>query len=179
MLMSLGPVELLFLACFIACFVSCSEIVTCVFCSFFIFLSMTLLLCVVEYFVVLVNCLLKCWAFSAFMVVWNLLNLLELLWACVGFSLFSAAIVFQNLCVLLQWAQLSVRCSFQSCCLSSCIILFILLFSGASCGSVGVLFPDRVSCVYGCSYVFWKEFLFVCLFCHGVCCACRQKYSIC
>ena len=79
MLMSSGPVELLFLACFIACFGSCSEIVTCVFCSFFIFLSKTLLLCVVENFVVLVNCLLKCWAFSAFVVAWNLLNLIELL----------------------------------------------------------------------------------------------------
>ena len=69
MLMSSGPVQLLFLACCIACFVSCSEIVACVFCSFRIFLSMTLLLCVVEYIVVLVNCLLKHWAFSAFVVV--------------------------------------------------------------------------------------------------------------
>ena len=75
MLMSSGPVELLFLACI----ESCSEIVLCVFCSFSIFLSMTLLLCVVECFVVLVNCLLKCWAFSAFVVAWNLLNLIELL----------------------------------------------------------------------------------------------------
>ena len=56
MLMSLGPVEL-FLACFIACFGSCSEIVTCVFCSFFLFLSMTVVVhrrvfcCVSELFV--------------------------------------------------------------------------------------------------------------------------------
>ena len=54
-LMSSRPVEL-FLASCVACFVSCSELVTCVFCSFFIFFSRTLLLCVVEYFVVLVNC---------------------------------------------------------------------------------------------------------------------------
>ena len=55
MLMSSGPIELIFLAYCIACFVSCSEIMTCVFCSFFIFLYMTRLMCVVEYFVVLVN----------------------------------------------------------------------------------------------------------------------------
>ena len=38
-----------------------------------------LLLCIVEYFVVLVNGLLKRWAFSAFVVALNLLNLIELL----------------------------------------------------------------------------------------------------
>ena len=53
------------------------------------------------------------------------------------FLLFRSAIVFPSSCVLPRWSQLSVRCSFKSCCLCFCIILFILLFSGASCGSVG------------------------------------------
>ena len=126
----------LFLTFCIACFVSYSEIVTCVFYSFFIFFLSTILLRVVEYFVVLVNCLLKRWAFSEFVVVWNL----ELLWVCVGFLLFSLAIIFQSLCVLLRWSQLSVRLPFQSCCLCSGIILLIFLFSGASCGSIGFCF---------------------------------------
>ena len=43
------------------------------------YLSITLLLCVVEYFAMLVNCLLKRWAFSAFVVAWNFLNLIKLL----------------------------------------------------------------------------------------------------
>ena len=64
MLMPSGHVKVLFLACCIACFVSFSEIVTCVFCRSFILLSMTQCLCAVEYFVVLVNYLLKRWAFS-------------------------------------------------------------------------------------------------------------------
>ena len=51
MLISSGPVGLLFLAFCIACFALCSEIVMYVFCSFIIFLSLTLLLCIVEYFV--------------------------------------------------------------------------------------------------------------------------------
>ena len=65
----IGHVDLLFLAFRIACFVSCSDIVTCVFSSFFIF---CLLLCVVEYFVVLVNCLLNRCTLSAFVVGCNL-----------------------------------------------------------------------------------------------------------
>ena len=75
--MSSEPVEL-FLACCIACFISCSEIVTCVFSSFFIFLSMTVIVHRIV-FVVLVNCLLKRWALSASVVAWKLLNLIELL----------------------------------------------------------------------------------------------------
>ena len=57
-----------------------------------------------------------------------------------GFLLFSAAIVFQILCVLLRWSQLSVRCSFQSSCQCSCIILLILLLTSASCASLGFCF---------------------------------------
>ena len=70
------------------------------------------------YFVVLVYCLLKLWAFCEFVVAWNLLNLIELLYVCVSFLLFSADIVFQSLCVF-RWFQLSVRCFVQSCCLCS------------------------------------------------------------
>ena len=44
-LMSSGPVGLLLLAFCIACFVSCSEILICVFCTFSIFLSMTVVHC--------------------------------------------------------------------------------------------------------------------------------------
>ena len=33
-----------------------------------------------------------------------------------------------------------MRCSFKSCCLCSCVILLILLLSGASCGSLGFCF---------------------------------------
>ena len=54
------------------------------------------------------------------------------------FLVVSSASVFRSLYVLLRWPQLSVRCSFQSCCLCSCIILSMLLFSVASCGSVGI-----------------------------------------
>ena len=64
---------------------------------------MTLLLSIVEYYVVLVNYMLKRWIFSAFVVVWDLLHLIELLCVCVGFLLCSAVILFQCLCVLLQW----------------------------------------------------------------------------
>ena len=111
MLISPGPVELLLLDCCIACFVSCSEIGTCVFCSFLIFLSMTLLLCIVDYFVALLNCFLKRWAFSAFV------------------------------------EALSVRCFFQSCCLCSFILLYILLFGGASCRSLGFCFRIVFCCI--------------------------------
>ena len=38
------------------------------------------------YVVGLVNCLFKRWALSAFMVAWNLLNLIELWCVCVGLS---------------------------------------------------------------------------------------------
>ena len=68
MLMSSGPVELLFSTC---CIVFWSEIKTCLFCCFLSFCLLTLLLCIVEYFVVSVNC----WAFSAFVVAWAWLSL--------------------------------------------------------------------------------------------------------
>ena len=42
--------------------------------------------------------------------------------------------------MLLRWSQLSVKCSLQSCYLCPCIILVILLFSGASCGSLRFCF---------------------------------------
>ena len=45
----------------------------------------------------LVNCLLKRWAFSALVVEWKLLNLIELLGICVGFLMLNAAIMFQSL----------------------------------------------------------------------------------
>ena len=66
MLMPSGPVKLLCLAFCIACFVSSSEIVICDFCSFFTYLSMALLLCIVVYIVVLITCLLDSRAFSDF-----------------------------------------------------------------------------------------------------------------
>ena len=68
-----------------------------------------------------------------------------------------------------------LRCSFQRCCFCSCIVLLILLFSGASCASLEFCFPDSVSVVYGCSYVFWKEFMFIAYITIGVYCACRQQ----
>ena len=42
--------------------------------------------------------------------------------------------------MLLRCSQLSVSRSFQSCCSYSCTILFILLFSGASCRSLEFCF---------------------------------------
>ena len=138
-MLSAGPVELLFLACCVACFVSCSEIETCVSCSFRFFLSMTVVVrrrvfcCVSELFVEALGFLCICGSVERVKLDCGIVSLC-------GFLLFSAAIVFQSLCVLLRWSQLSVRCSLQSCCLCSCIILFILLFSGASCGSVEFCF---------------------------------------
>ena len=66
------------------------------------------------------------------MVAWNLSNLIELLSVCARFFLFSAVIVFQRMYTLLRWSRSSMRFSFQSCCLCSCIILFLLLFSAMS-----------------------------------------------
>ena len=70
-------------------------------------LSIILLLCSVVHLVVLVNCLFTSELF------------VELWCVCVGFLLFIAATVF------------------QSRCLCSCIVLSMLLFSVASCRSVG------------------------------------------
>ena len=52
MLMTSGNVEFLFWVLCIARVVSCSETVICVFCSFFIFLSITVVVYMVDYFVV-------------------------------------------------------------------------------------------------------------------------------
>ena len=93
--MSFGYVEVSLAFC-IACFVSYSEIIICNFVNSF-FLSITLLLCIVsELFVEVLGFYQICSGVK-------LLNLIEILHVCIGFLLFSAAIVFQNLQLLLWW----------------------------------------------------------------------------
>ena len=145
--------------------------VTCVFCRFYLFVYDSVVVrrrvfcCASELFVS-VGLSLRLWRRGT---CWIRLSCCESAW--VFYCL--VQLLGSKVCVCCLSGPSCLRCFFRSCCLCSCIILFILLFSSASCGSVGFCFR-AVFLVYGCAYVFWKEF--VCwVFCHEVRCACRQQ----
>ena len=125
MLMSSGPVELLFraacMACLVCCVVMCMGVVS----RCFVFLSVSLLFVCVLCVTVFVNCLLKWCAFCLCVVAVWVPKEMVVLGVCVGFLLFSPAMVFQSMCVFVLWSQSSSRCCFHSCVLCSCMSLSI------------------------------------------------------
>ena len=112
MFMLSGPVELLFLAEFIAC-LTCSVVISvCADSSLCVFLSMILLCLLVEYFVELINCLLKAVAICLFVICILLSKVIVLFGACLGFLLDKEWIVFQRILELCLWSQFFSNFSF-------------------------------------------------------------------
>ena len=113
-LISSGPVELLFLDFLMALMVCCSVMTISSDGSFRVLRSMILLLGCVLCLMVLANCLLNRVAFCLLLMAILLLNSMEILGVSLGFLLLRALIVFQSLWVLCLWSQSSSRCSLQS-----------------------------------------------------------------
>ena len=139
MLMSSGPVELLFLESFIARAVCWLVTTISSVCSFWVLQSIVLLFGLVLCLTVLVNCLLNRVVFCLSLVAVLLSNLMEVLVELFVFLLLRARIVFQSLWVLWRWSQSYSRCSRQSCVLLSWICLSIRWLSSGNCGSLGLV----------------------------------------
>ena len=84
----------------------------------------------------LVNCLLKAYAFCVCVVAVCVPKVIVVLSECVGFLLFSSAMVFHSVCVFVLWSPISSRCCFQSCVLCSCICVSMLVLRIGIWGSV-------------------------------------------
>jgi len=135
MLMSSGPVELLFGECFIAVVICSFVIVMGSVCSLRICLSILLFRLYVVCVMLFANCLLNEVAFCVlFVAVLSLLKCMVQFGVCVGFLFASEDIVFQSLCESFLWFQSSVMCCFQSSCLCCCIWLSICVFSAVMSG---------------------------------------------
>ena len=106
--------------------------------SFRVCLSTALLLRWVLCWITLVNCLLKRFVFCLLVTAILLPKVIEVFGVDLGFLFESSARVFQSLCVLVLWSQLSSRCSCQRFVLCCSICLSISVLRAGSDGSVGL-----------------------------------------
>ena len=140
MFMLSGPSERLVFAPLIACFVCCVVMVICSVLSFLVVSSIFLCLLLVVCLTVLMNCLLKAFAMSLFVVSVLWLNVIALLFVVSCFLLLSWLIVCQRMWVFVLWSQFCPSFSRQMFVLCSCISLLMLLLRSGILGSFGLFF---------------------------------------